>query len=355
MRSPLQPSLLLPLVCGLAVAACGGGGTEPTPSAATLSIATEPTGGSSGSVLATQPVIRVLDAGGALVREGGTVVTASIASGTGTLSGATAVTATAGIATFTDLRIIGAGAHSLRFSAGTLMPAVSGSFTILGPPAAVVFASGRAIVDAGTSLPASFTVRDAAGDALSAPLVFTSRDPAIATVDAGGTIAGVARGQTIVVASVAGSPAIADSLLAVIATPGGPVLYTSLTGFSLGQATSIVVSVYLDMRGSTRRLGSGQLDVRFTPAQMSYTSMSSLGFVPEINASGAGAGLVRLSFADPNGAAGPVIEIARLTFVTGTGAGTKGSFALSASELTASDYTDLTGSTTQVTQPLVLR
>jgi hypothetical protein len=82
---------------------------------------------------------------------------------------------------------------------------------------------------------------------------------------------------------------------------------------------------------------------------------SSLRFAPEINATAAGAGLVRLSFADPKGVVGPSIEIARLTFTAASAAGTAGALSLEASELTASDYSDLLASTIQVAQPLVLR
>jgi hypothetical protein len=349
-------SFLVPFACGFLLTACGDGGTAPPLPATALAIATQPTGGPSGSALLTQPVIRVQDASGAIVRDAATIVSASIESGAGTLSGATTVTAVDGIATFGDLRVTGAGAHSLRFTAGALTPAVSSAFTIIGPPASVAFPVGRAIIDVGTSALFTLAVRDATGTALvGTPLTFTSRDPSIATVDAAGGITGVAKGQTVVVASVAGSPALADSLLAVVATPGAPVLYTHPTRFTVAPGATIGVSIYLDMRGSTKKLASGQLDVHFTPAQLTYTTMSSATFAPQINASGAANGLVRFSFADPNGATGSLIEIGRVIFVATSAVGTGGVLELNASELTASDYTDLLPGTLQVSQPLVLR
>jgi hypothetical protein len=346
----------LPLVGVLLLAGCGGGGTEPSAPPTALAVVTQPGGGASGNALGTQPVIRVQDATGAIVRDAAMVVTASIESGTGTISGTTTATAVAGVATFTDLKVVGAGAHSLRFTAGTLTPAVSSAFTIIGPPAAVAFPFGRAIVDVGAGALFTLAVRDAAGTPLTGiPLTFTSRNPAIATVDAAGGITGVARGQTVVVASVTGSPAVADSLLAVVATPGAPVLYTSLPGFTVTPGATIAVSIYLDMRGSTKRVASGQIAVRFTPAQLTYTTMFSLTFAPEINASGAGTGLLRFSFADPNGVVGQPIEIARVAFVAASAPGATGLVELNASELTASDYTDLLPGVLQVTQPLVVR
>lgn len=68
---------------------------------------------------AAQPVVVVKDAAGANVS--GAVVTASVASGSGTLQGALAVTTGSfGTATFGDLGIAGTGPHTLRFSTGAV-------------------------------------------------------------------------------------------------------------------------------------------------------------------------------------------------------------------------------------------
>jgi hypothetical protein len=65
-----------------------------------------------------QPAVTLTDAGGAPVS--GTQVTASIASGTGTLEGTTTATTDAnGVARFTDLGINGTGDNSIEFTAGT--------------------------------------------------------------------------------------------------------------------------------------------------------------------------------------------------------------------------------------------
>jgi hypothetical protein len=66
-----------------------------------------------------QPIVLVKDAAGVVVP--GVVVTASIASGTGTLQGTlTATTKTNGTAAFTDLGIAGPGAQTLRFATGAV-------------------------------------------------------------------------------------------------------------------------------------------------------------------------------------------------------------------------------------------
>jgi galactose oxidase len=75
-----------------------------------------------------QPKVVVRDA--ANVAVGGVVVTASIASGAGTLQGkATATTTASGAVTFADLGIAGIGSHTLRFVTGSLA-ATSSSVTL---------------------------------------------------------------------------------------------------------------------------------------------------------------------------------------------------------------------------------
>jgi galactose oxidase len=85
---------------------------------------------------ATQPIVLVKDAAGVAVS--GVVVTASIASGPGTLQGAlTATTRTNGTAAFADLGIGGTGSHTLSFTAGSIST-TSNTITINAlPPEAI--------------------------------------------------------------------------------------------------------------------------------------------------------------------------------------------------------------------------
>ena len=103
-----------------------------------LVITTQPSGGVSGSALGVQPVVAIRDAGGN--QTGSTAsVTASLASGTGTLSGTTTVAAVNGVATFTNLVITGTGPHTLTFTSGALTAATSASFTVsAGAPSQLV-------------------------------------------------------------------------------------------------------------------------------------------------------------------------------------------------------------------------
>lgn len=100
---------------------------------ARLAFTTAPAGAANGSAFVTQPVLRSADAYGNATGQGGLVVTAAIASGTGTLGGTRTRTTVAGSGTvsFTDLGITGAEAHTLRFSTtGGLTAAVSDAFTV---------------------------------------------------------------------------------------------------------------------------------------------------------------------------------------------------------------------------------
>jgi hypothetical protein len=155
-----------------------------TAAATAAAITTQPAGAGSGSVLGTQPVIRIVDSGGNTVTTSTVNVVASIASGTGTLSGTTTVAASSGIATFTDLVVTGtAGAFTLTFAPTSLTAATSNSLTITAGPAFKV-AITRASV--GTQRRTAFTtqpqiiIRDASNNTVTA-----STDVVTATITSG--------------------------------------------------------------------------------------------------------------------------------------------------------------------------
>jgi len=95
--------------------------------ASALAVTTEPVGNTSGSALATQPVVRVVDASGNTVTTSSASVTVT-ASG-GTLGGTTTVTADNGVATFTNLTHTTAGTYTLTFTSTSLTSVTSASFT----------------------------------------------------------------------------------------------------------------------------------------------------------------------------------------------------------------------------------
>ena len=103
----------------------------PSGAAERLGILTQPVGGVTGVALTTQPVIQALTANSTPAVVGGIVVTATLASGSGTLTGTTAVATNGatGRSTFTNLVITGTGEFTLLFTAPGLFSVTSGTIT----------------------------------------------------------------------------------------------------------------------------------------------------------------------------------------------------------------------------------
>ena len=94
-------------------------------------ITTQPAGAFNGIEFSTQPVVKITDAGGNTITSSTANVVATIASGSGTLGGTTAVNAVAGVANFTNLKITGTGNHTLTFTpAGGLTAATSNTLNV---------------------------------------------------------------------------------------------------------------------------------------------------------------------------------------------------------------------------------
>ena len=98
-----------------------------------LVLATQPSGEAvSGAALAVQPAVQLQDGDGNDVAQEGLAVTASLATGSGTLGGTlTRTTDASGRATFTDLSITGpAGSYTLRFAAPGVVAATSNAIQV---------------------------------------------------------------------------------------------------------------------------------------------------------------------------------------------------------------------------------
>jgi hypothetical protein len=102
-----------------------------------LSVTTQPSSSAtSGVVFPQQPVIQLRDGTGGTFARSGITVTASKASGGGTLGGTlTAVTNASGVATFTNLKLTGSGAHTLQFTATGYTSVTSQTITVTSPVA----------------------------------------------------------------------------------------------------------------------------------------------------------------------------------------------------------------------------
>jgi YVTN family beta-propeller protein len=136
-------------------------------------VAPLPGSAQSGVPIGPAPQVRIVDAFGNTVPMGGVTITASLASGAGTLGGATAApTDSSGIATFADLIIAGpVGPYAVTFSAGgqSWQPVTSGSIALTsGPAARLAFTVQPSNVVAGVPIaPAvQVTVYDTTGNVI---------------------------------------------------------------------------------------------------------------------------------------------------------------------------------------------
>ena len=93
----------------------------------------------------------------------------------------------------------------------------------------------------------------------------------------------------------------------------------------------------------------------WTVPQMVYQSHAAgTGVAATVNTTDAVAGKLRISFADPAGLNGK-IEILKITFKNTGTAGLTGELKLTASELTATDFTDLNALAVKVTRALIVK
>ena len=166
--------------------------------ASQLSITTQPSGSvQSGVVFPTQPVILAKDAANNPVA--GIVVTASIASGGGTLGGTlTATTNASGVATFTDLSITGlVGTRKLSFTAGAAT-VTSNNISVTAGPASQLSITTQpgtpATANSNFAPQPVIQLRDAAGNAVSQSGVIVTA--ALESASGGGLLGGTLTATT---------------------------------------------------------------------------------------------------------------------------------------------------------------
>lgn len=175
-------------------------------SPARLGIRTQPAGATVAVPLTTQPVIELRDANDNVVTSATATVTASLASGGGTLSGTTTVTTVGGVAQFNDLMLIGlVGARTLTFAADGVAGATSSPFALNpGAPSQVAIA------------------RQPVGGAIGAPLLV---QPAVELRDVSGNLATTATTPVVVSVSFGGGTVGGGSSVAPV---NGVALFTDL-------------------------------------------------------------------------------------------------------------------------------
>jgi hypothetical protein len=213
-----------------------------------LTLTSQPSAASaSGAVFAQQPAIQLRDGGGNAVAQTGVVVTATIASGGGTLGGTpTATTGASGLATFTDLSITGlVGARTLSFTSGGLTAATSSSIEITAGAAtqiAVNAGDGQsATIGTAVAVAPSIVVRDGGSNPVAGVSVTFAVTSGGGSIAANGTVTTNASGIATSPAWTLGPTAGSNTLTATSGgLTGSPVTFTA-TG-TVGAATQLTIT-----------------------------------------------------------------------------------------------------------------
>src|SRR6266481_3290967 len=214
-----------------------------------VAIVTQPSpAAQSGVAFAQQPVVQLRDGAGNPVSQAGVTVTATIATGTGTLGGtATAVTNASGVASFTSLAISGpTGSYTLSFGATGLTPAVSGTIT-MGSGAATqltLTTQPSAAAQSGVAFAQQpvLQLRDGAGNAVGQAGVTVTATIATGTGTLGGTVtavtnaSGVASFADLSISGTAGNYTLSFSATGLTAAVSGPIT------LSAGAATQLTLT-----------------------------------------------------------------------------------------------------------------
>ncbi|OGT92872.1 MAG: hypothetical protein A2083_01495 [Gemmatimonadetes bacterium GWC2_71_9] len=208
------------------------------------------------------------------------------------------------------------------------------------PVTSITMSPGFAVLRTGDTTQLAVSGVDGLGNPVPsvAGVVFTSRTPGVATVNAAGRITAVAAGSAVIVGTL--TSAIQDSMLVVVAATGQAVV-SALAGareFAAARVNDTVrVRVTVDLRAvSPEKLGSYNDSLLWNPAVLRYVTAGPVtgGFAaPTINDLNVTSGLLRFGSADAYGAAGPVVELIDIVFVA-QASGTAG-LVLRASELYA--------------------
>src|SRR5207302_1906912 len=233
-------------------------------SATRLAIATQPSGTvQSGIAFQQQPVIQLQDGSGNPVKQAGIAVGVRIASGGGTLGGATsATTDTAGQAVFTNVSIAGTvGPRTLRFGSAGLDSVTSATVNVTAGVATQIVINGgdgqQATTGTAVLTPPSVIVRDASNNPVQGVGV------TFAPASGGGSVtvawaAASGGGSVNPTSSVTDAAGYASTTRTLGPTPG-----TQTTTASAAGLTPVTFSVTAQVGGATQMAisgGQGQTD-----------------------------------------------------------------------------------------------
>ena len=287
----------------------------------------------------------------------GEQVTFAITAGGGTVAPTAVTTNASGRAS--ARWTLGASPLVLNTATATVtgLPPITWSATTTNAAATLLLKTPRIIViDSGSTATVNFEARDGAGNVLAGqPLLAVSRTGAAAYVN--GVVSGLRRGQTFIVVASQLNAAAVDSVLVIVAIPGAPVLVTDIVRTDVGTGQTLVVTIILDLRASTARLGAATTLVTWNPSQLVYVSDAdgTPAIGATVNAAAASSGSLALTMANAGGFTGQV-QLRKITFRTATTSGSIGSLVMLPSEIRAANtFTDLLASTVTASYPLLIK
>jgi hypothetical protein len=224
--------------------------------------------------------------------------------------------------------------------------------TIPGPSTKVAVSVPVVSVAVGGTATVTATTADANNNPTNGALTYVSRSD-IATVSTAGQVEGVAPGQTFVVAS--GELGV-DSMMVVVRGPDTPVLMADITAFNAAANTDVVLTVVMDMTGTTSKLGSTTVKLEWDPTVVSFRSTAAItGVGATVNSGTSSSGSLSFTVANAAGLSGRV-QLVKITLHTTTAVGKSGTLRLIASELTAAGtFTNLLPKLMLATIPIVTR
>ncbi len=214
-------------------------------------------------------------------------------------------------------------------------------------PVAVEVDPGYGNVAAGGTVQLTGAVVDALGNPLTIfPVQWTSRSPAVASVNDTGIVTGVSPGTAVIFAAATdfASPAFTDSALVTVPAAGNVVVSTTVRdrGFeSVAVGDTVVLDVTADMRFTPSEvLGSYNATLTWNADLLSFVDLQAGDFpAPEVNTTNTGSGELRFAQANASGTGGSPI-LARVRFVARTPSTSQP--ALTISEMSAAlTYTNL--------------
>jgi len=224
---------------GLSGAASGAFAIQPAP-ASRLAFSVQPSGVTAGVAMSPAVVVLVQDSLGNTVTVASTAVTLAIGANPGgaTLGGTGSVTANAGVATFSNLRLNRTGAgYTLTAGASGLVGATSSGFTVTAAPAAALafVVSPTDALTAATIAPAvTVAVVDSLGNRVTSAANSITLDITSGTGTAGATLAGTT--------TVSAASGLATFSTLSIATAGNGYTMTA-TATGLAQAVSAAFNI----------------------------------------------------------------------------------------------------------------